>query len=330
MTQNDFLKKIEDILPANASLVNELSEILEISQDSAYRRIRGSTQLTIDEVTKLCRNFKISFDVFDEIDINSVTFSYLKLENKIESFNTYLEVMIKDLNLIRNAKQHKITYACEDIPIFYNYKYPLLGAFKIFYWMEAILNNNDSEGKKFSQNSIPEQLKNGGRQIFETYLEIPSIEIWTDTTYYSVIKQIEFFWESGRFENNELVINVLSELAQLLKDIQLQAEVGHKLIGSTSESGQKAYYELYFSEIEIGNNCVLVDLGNTKSVYLGHMSFSTISTLNKTYCNLSEQWLNNMIKKATPMSKVSEKLRYQFFRKAFTNIETLKQRVLHS
>ncbi len=330
MTQNDFLKKIEDILPSNTTLVNELSEILEISQDSAYRRIRGSTQLTIDEVTKLCRAFKISFDVFDDIDINSVTFSYLKLENRTESFSTYLQVMIKDLNLIKNAKQHKITYACEDIPIFYNYKYPLLGAFKIFYWMEAILNNSDLEGKKFSETSIPADLMEGGRQIFETYIEIPSVEIWTDTTYYSVIKQIEFFWESGRFENNDLVIRVLTELSQLLKDIQLQAEIGHKLLGSTSDSGQKAFYELYFSEIEIGNNCVLVDLGNTKSVYLGHMSFSTISTLNKTYCHLTEQWLNTMIKKATPVSKVSEKIRYQFFRKAFTNIETLKQRVLNS
>lgn len=330
MTQNDFLKKIEDILPSNTTLVNELAEILEISQDSAYRRIRGSTQLTIDEVTKLCRKFKISFDVFDDIDINSVTFSYLKLENKTESFSTYLNVMIKDLNLIKNAKQHKITYACEDIPIFYNYKYPLLGAFKIFYWMEAILNNSDLEGKKFSQDSIPQELMDGGRQIFEKYIEIPSVEIWTDTTYYSVIKQIEFFWESGRFESNELVIKVLTELSQLLKDIQLQAEIGHKLLGSNSDSGQKAFYELYFSEIEIGNNCVLVDLGNTKSVYLGHTSFSTISTLNKTYCQLTEQWLNTMIKKATPVSKVSEKLRYQFFRKAFTNIETLKQRVLNS
>ncbi len=330
MTQNDFLKKIEDILTANTTLVNELSDILEISQDSAYRRIRGTTQLTIDEVTKLCRNFKISFDVFDDIDINSVTFSYLKLENKNDSFDTYLKVMLKDLNLIKNAKQQKITYACEDIPIFYNYKYPLLGAFKIFYWMEAILNNNDSEGKKFTETFIPQELMEGGRQIFEAYLDIPSVEIWTDTTYYSVIKQIEFFWESGRFESNEVVIKILAELAQLIKDIQLQAEIGHKLLGSTSQSGQKAFYELYFSEIEIGNNCVLVDLGNTKSVYLGHMSFSTISTLNKVYCHLSEQWLNNMIRKATPVSKVSEKIRYQFFRKAYTNIETLKQRVLNS
>ena len=64
-----------------------------------------------------------------------------------------------------------------------------------------------------------------------------------------------------------------------------------------SEHGQKASYELYISEIEIGNNCVLVDLGHTKSVYLGHMSFNTISTMNKKYSELTESWLNTIIKK---------------------------------
>ena len=328
MTQDSFLSKIEDIIPANTSLVSELCDVLNISQDSAYRRLRGSTQLTISEISALCRHYRISFDVFDDLDINNVTFSFLNIDHDFSSFEVYLQTMINDLGLIRNSKNKKITYACEDIPIFYNYKYPSLGSFKIFYWMEAILNNSLLENNKFHKDSIPQNLKELGSKIFDLYIDVPSVEIWTDTTYLSVIKQIEFFWESGKFESPQDVIDILDDLKQLLKDIQLQAKLGKKLFSESSESGQRAEYELYVSEIEIGNNCVLVDLGNTKSVYLGHMSFNTISTMNKKYCELTEQWLDNIIKKSNPISKVSEKIRYQYFKTAFGRIEKFKAQVL--
>jgi len=59
--------------------------------------------------------------------------------------------------------------------------------------------------------------------------------------------------ESGKFESQNDVIDILDDLKQLLKDIQLQAKVGKKLFSDSSESGQRADYELYVSDIEIGN-----------------------------------------------------------------------------
>jgi hypothetical protein len=330
MQQKDFLRKIEDILPANTSLMSELSDILNLSQDSAYRRIRGETQLTLTDISLLCKHYKISFDVFDDMDINNVTFSFLNIDYDYKSFELYLRTMLKDLDLIKNAKYNKIIYACEDIPIFYNYKYPMLGAFKIFYWMEAILNKDSINNNKFGKDSVPKQLTGLGTKVFDSYLDIPSVEIWTETTYLSVLRQIEFFWESGKFENEKIVLEVLSDLGKLLNDIQLQAEVGKKLFTNTTETGQRADYELYLSDMQIGNNSVLIDLGTTKSVYMGHMSFNTISTMNTKYCDMTEQWLENIIKKANPVSKFSEKLRFQFFRKAFRKIIELKNRIEES
>jgi len=80
---------------------------------------------------------------------------------------------------------------------------------------------------------------------------------------------------------------------------------------------------LYFSEIEMTNNTVLVKLGDTKVVFLGHHTFNTMSTSNKTYCNETDVWLENIIKKSTPLSSVSEKHRYQFFKNSFATIDKL-------
>jgi hypothetical protein len=52
-----------------------------------------------------------------------------------------------------------------------------------------------------------------------------------------------------------------------------------------------------------------------------------MSTSNISYCNETEIWLNNLIKKSTLISGVAEKHRYQFFRKAFRGLDNLLEKI---
>jgi len=328
--QQQFLKKIEDIIPSNSSLVYELSDALDVSNDSAYRRIRGETALSIGDVIKLCDHFKISFDSFSHSESGRVTFSYTKMNKEEHSFEEYLSSMISDLKIINSAKDSMIIYAAEDIPIFHNYRYPVLSAFKMFYWMKSIMNISSLENKKFDSSKISDKMKDLGKQIIALYTSTPSVEIWTDSTIQSAIKQIGFYWDSGMFSSAEDAIMVCSELKLAISDIQKQAELGTKFISEEMKNVNKGNYSVYFSEIEVTNNCVLVSLGNTKQVYLGHQTFNTMATANINYCNEIEQWLNNIIKKSTLISGISETHRYQFFRKALNAIDGLINKINES
>ena len=95
------------------------------------------------------------------------------------------------------------------------------------------------------------------------------------------------------------------------------------IIEEGSETAPKKNYTLYYSDIEITNNCVLVSMGDMKNVFLGHQTFNTIDTSNISYCNDTENWIDSIIKKSTLISGVSEKLRYQFFNKMFIAIDEL-------
>ncbi|NBR07721.1 MAG: hypothetical protein EBT92_18430, partial [Planctomycetes bacterium] len=55
-----FVKRIKKVVPANISLVDEMAGVLDISNDSAYRRLRGETAITLDEAMLLCQHFKIA------------------------------------------------------------------------------------------------------------------------------------------------------------------------------------------------------------------------------------------------------------------------------
>lgn len=319
--QIDFFERIKDLIPVQNSMVHELSELLEISTDSMYRRIRGETSLTFDEVGKLCNHFKISFDSFINIESGNVTFNYTNMEEGEISFKKYLTSMRDDLRIIKGAQNHLITYACEDIPIFHNINHIDIASFKMMYWMKAILNTPELEGVKFSANAVSQELKDLGQEIYELYCSIPSIEIWTDTTIRSTIKQIEFFWEAGMFSSKEDALQVISSLRKTIKVIQKQAEEGTKVLNRNKAPEEVDNYSFYFSEIELTNNCVLVNLGQIQAVYLGHLTFNTMNTSNATYCAQTQHWMENIIKKSTLISKVAEKNRYQFFNTIYTTLD---------
>ena len=317
--QSEFLKKIEDLIPASSSLVNELSEILEMSTDSVYRRIRCETLLSIEEIIKLCDQFNITFDAFSKSENSIVTFTYSNLESSSKSFKNYLNKLLQDLTTINKSSVKEIIYASEDIPMFHHYNHPILASFKMFYWMHTILNVPELEFEKFDAENLDIELVETGNKIALAYANIPCIEIWTETTVHSTIKQIEYFWESGKFHHKDDALKVCTELRNEIELVQKYAEKGSK------SEFHNNNYQLYFSEMEITNNCVYVNVGNLKSVYLGHFTFSTMSTFNDSYCKETLKWMNTIIKKSTLISGISEKHRYQVFKKYYKLIDDLEQ-----
>src|SRR5450755_606756 len=79
MTQPDvqqvFFQHIKSNLAAHLSLVDEIADLLSISNDSAYRRIRGEKPLSFDEIKILCAHYKISLDQLFHLSNDSFLFS---------------------------------------------------------------------------------------------------------------------------------------------------------------------------------------------------------------------------------------------------------------
>jgi len=327
--QLDFINRIKDMIPPNLTLVDELAELLGMSNDSAYRRIRGETALSLEEITLICSKHKISFDSFsNNAQTGSVTFNYRPLENNELNFESYLGNILNDLKKFQAFENKQIIFAAEDIPIFHYFSYPELTAFKMFYWNKSILGVPSLEGKKFEAAYVSKKNIEMARSILEEYISIPSVEIWTEDTVNSTIKQIELYWESGLFKSKEDAIMIFEELEKMLNKIKRQAELSSKFIDEEKWAQNENNYTLYSSEIMIGNNSILVTMGNIKATYLSHHTFNTMITTNNGFCAETESWLKNLIRKSVQISGVSEKQRYQFFRKIEDAMQRLKAKIV--
>ena len=88
--QGVLMNKIKSTLPANLSLADELADLLQLSPDSAYRRIRCETALTIDEIALICKHFNISFDSLTAVMSGCVSFNYHEVRS-VEDMTRYLD-----------------------------------------------------------------------------------------------------------------------------------------------------------------------------------------------------------------------------------------------
>lgn len=318
--QTQFLNSIKDIIDPNVALVDELADVLNVSKDSVYRRIRNETSLSLEEITVISEHFKVPFSFNSTQAQGTVSFGYKSMTTQ-EDFKLYLKSMLNDLSKIGASERKLVTYAANDVPVFHNFKYPELTAFKVFYWMKGVVNDPALQSKRFDKNLIDPEILELTSILYGAYLKTPTREIWTKLTINSQLEQIRYFWESGVFNSKEEALIIVDQVKSLIDVIREQVSTGTKSPGVS--------YDFYFSEIEIGNNTVMVERGESKMLYLGFNTFNKMLTTNKEYCQETEKWLENLVKKSVLISGVSEKQRYQFFQALEKKVDALKKDILN-
>lgn len=318
--QQIFIEKIKKSMPNHLSLVDELAILLDISNDSAYRRIRGETLFNIEEIIKICQHFRIPLNFLEEINEENVSFKYQKLYPEESSFESYLNSLLEDLKKIRSFESRNIIYASKDIPVFHHFLFPELGNFKIFFWRKSVLNSEQLINEKFSIKNINPKYSVLGKEILQVYNQINSTEIWTEETFNSTLKQIEYFFDNGYFEEKKDAIFIAEQFAEMLIHIKYQAGVGSKFMPNENPTSD---FQFYFSEVMIGNNNILVKLKDNTITYLSHNTLNYLMTNNADFCKETEQSIQNLIKKSSLISATGEKLRNQFFAKIQDAINAL-------
>ncbi|UCH14438.1 MAG: hypothetical protein JSV22_00370 [Bacteroidales bacterium] len=325
--QQHLLNIVQDLIPDKYSLVFELSELLGLSSDSVYRRLRGETLLTIEEVQQICTKFNISFDsICGSDDLTTVAFKFHRIRGE-NDFKEHLISIRNDLKVLQTKEDVHVTYAAIDMPFFHNFRFPVINTFKSFYWLKSVSNYPAYQPLKFSCKFINEELNNLGMEIYKIYCSLPSTEIWTDLIHNSILKQISYYWDSGEFSSKDDALQLCDEVEQQFALIRQMAEKCSKIPDEEQTVKKKDNFEVYFSEIQVATHCIQVRVDNFKTVYLSNQTFNKLVTSNVSFNEETDRWLNNIIKKSILISGVGEKQRYKFFKSVFDKISALKDKI---
>jgi len=324
--QESLFQCIKDRLPSNISFVHDLSELLEISYDSAYRRIRSEKELTIEEFQKICLHYNVSADNLFNIPTGSMIFSTRAIGYDGFTFKKWLETILAEMKVIQGSKEKEIIYAAKDIPIFHYFEFPEIAAFKIYFWHKALFPVPVQEGKCFSF-EVPEEMFFAGRQIMAISRTIPTIEIWNEETITSILRQIDYCYVSGFFSGKEDAIRLTEVLETWIKHVQHQAELGFRFQFGTDSEGIADSFRLYYNEILLSDNTIFVKMDCNKATYMTYNIINLLVTANPLFCTQIENSLRIIMQKSTLISGTSAKERNRFFHYLIERVKMTRERI---
>lgn len=324
--QETLFHTIKSRLAPNISFVHDLSELLGISYDSAYRRIRGEKELSLEELKSICLYYKVSIDSLFNFKHNNVIFNSLAIGAEGFSIENWLQSLLEAIQKIYHSKQREIIYAAKDIPVFYYFEFPEIAAFKIYFWHKALIPQSGYEHIKLNL-VAPEGLYETGQKLLSYYVKIPTIEIWSEETISSILRQIEYCFVSGFFANNEDVYRLCDVLEAWLDHAQSQAEQGFQYMLGTPAEGVENNYRLYHNEVLVSDNTILVNMDGQKISYNTYNVINQLITTNPVFCDQIEKSFRNLMQKSTMISGTSAKERHRFFNILHEKVNMLRCRI---
>jgi hypothetical protein len=325
--QKSLFQQIKETIPENLSFVHEIAELLEISYDSVYRRIRGEKELSLDELVKLGAKYRISIDSILNLNGNNVVFRHYSLESSKFKIKDWLTIIQEDMWRIHQARTKEIIYAAKDPPIFHYFQFPEIAAFKFFFWEKTLFEFPQCEDKRFRMDDLDQEIVAIGRKILNESITIPTVEIWNVDTFDILFRQIEYYWISGYFEKKDDLLNLLDKLEKWVRHLQKQADLGFKFMYDQPADGIENSFIMYENEVVLNDNTIFVKLDNVSAVYITYNVLSLLITREPELCRNVERYMLALMKKSNIISLTGSKAGNRFFNRMLDTIEQSKSRL---
>lgn len=329
-SQMQFFEMLRAKAPKNEVLADIVADSLSCSRDGAYRRISGRTELSLPEATKLAQDYSLSLNHLIGSSQNSVVFGRGNFIRSINDFQQYLESSLKQLKKILEFRDHHMIYQAKDIPIYYQFAFPKLGAFKMYVWLKSVYNIQKLNGENYDLSMLPDELKALAKELWETYSRIHTTEIWNDTTIQSIINQLEYYYEAGLLSSREEALAICDELLLMMKMVYRQALNNRKANPHNHEEDSGAHYAMYYHEILIMDNHILTQLSPYRKVYfLPYAGINFLHTEDPLLTKDVSEYLEEQKNKSSLLSTISEKERNKFFIRIKRRIDRLRENLMN-
>ena len=328
-TQVLLFQHLRSVLPPHLSMADEVAELLAISPDSAYRRIRGEKPISLEELEKVCVHYNISVDQFLHLKSKSFLFSGILREDPERSFDDWLDNLLKQLAYMNMLSRKHLYWLLKDIPPISHFQLPELAKFKFFLWTKSILHYDSMKGVKFNLDDPRyDGYAEKTSKITELFNKIPVTEIWNVESINSSLRQIRFHYDAGSLKSKAEALMLFDKLRDLVNHYEQQAEAGVKFRMGDGAHTSTVEYNMFVNELILGDNTTLFETDNLRMTFLNHSVLYFISTSEKKFNDQMFENLQNLMKKSTMISKVGEKERASFFNRLKTEIEQRRSEII--
>lgn len=311
MLQQVLLNEIRKTLSNEASMNEAIANALEISYDAAHRRTSLKSKFSLEESVLLAQYFNLSLDsLFGMSHKQFVSVKKTKQVTNEEDLQEYFKDSYLSLHSLLKVNKSELYYSAKDIPIFYTLNSTRLSEFKFYVWLKLL--DKGFRNKSFEVYTPSLSLKEAARKLGELYEIAPVSEIWDTTTINSTLKQIYFYYKAGQV-SLKTAKELCKDLKKLLNDISLKVV------------SKKSSFSLYYNELLLMNNNVLVSAPTQQLLFVPNSMLSYFVTSDRETCFESEQYFKKQLYHSKLLNTAGEKEQNVFYYKMMEKINALER-----
>jgi hypothetical protein len=310
-----------------ADAVDALEQVLNLGKDPVYRRLRGDTFLSPQELSTLAQHYRISIDALIMGQSDNVVCNFNAFSRQVNDFTDYLSNFIADLEQVRRLPNPHFFYASVEIPVLTYNLLPELISFKLYIWGRTTWNLPFLRQRPFDFDLITAPVLRLSQTLLDQYIALNSTELWSLNIVDNTLAQIEYHVYSGGFADPRDALLLCEKMIEWAGHMKNVAAAGKKFkIGEKPENGF-GELNLYHNELVHTNNTALITSDTAKIIYSAYCNPNFIKSTDARLCDYTEAWFGHVIAKSSPISTNAEKTRDWFFRELTKKIERVKQRI---
>ena len=325
--QATLFELVKNKIAGKDSLGLALSDVLNISPDAVYRRYRGETHLTIQEIKKICITYSISFDALIEMQKGKVLFDYPPLDTFDFSLESYLEGILLAFQKLKSLGDPEIILSINNTHFFQLLNFPQLVRFKLYFWAKTHLHVEEYRKQLFKHEKTSESAFSLGKEILQIYNSIPSKEIFDPELMRGFLRQIHYYYKSHLFEDPEYAVFLCDRILLMSQHLKSQATCGKKFMFGTDAPAFGNEFEMYLNETINTDSTFYYKGKELQGLYVTHNIMNYLQTDDKQYVEDTLFILDKQLANSSLISIVNEKERNNFFYEFDRTINSFKKKI---
>jgi hypothetical protein len=301
-------------IPKNIKPVNYLMDLLELSRESVYRRIRREIPFSMEEITKLSLTLGFSIDEIIEGSKKERKFFDLQILSDFSEVYIWLFKEYENyLQNLLNAKKNRVLMTLNHIPPLFSVFFNNLSKFFYYKWLNE--NMEDISSCSFANLCVPNDLIHLQEKIIISCKKISNVVmILSPHIFLSTIKDIQYFYRRKLLNKEELQLlrNDILELINLAEEI---AKGGSFNINSN--------IDFYLSTLNIHSNSIYLQYDNVRETHFWIYSANPMIIRNSEICDMQKKWIFSLKRHSTLITESNEILQIEFFNRQREHVKEL-------
>lgn len=310
-----LIKTILEKIPENIKPVNYITDILNLSRESVYRRINGQLDFTLAEIVKLSFELDFSLDnIYSQYDKDIVPFHFI-LNKQIlpkESFLMLLQAFWDRMQAVYNAKGKHTDMAINRLLSSMILHYSHLYRFHYYKWLHQF--GNVPLNYYYSDVNFTDETISQIQQASYYQLRLPKTIIMDENIFYNLIQEIKYYQGRGLINDKEISL-LKKDINNFLKEFELILKNGENHTGTK--------WEVYLCSINVCSNVTCLNFGDEVSSSYWMHADATFTTDDPQVYKTQKAWITSLKRYSTLITQSNQQMQASFLNQQYKYLEEL-------